>query len=940
MDKPMSPSNSAVRRAKSSEGDEMSGATSGPRRAASEGRALGRRIWRFAGCELDESRWRLSVHGEVVDLEIKPLELLLELLRRPGEVLTKDELMEAVWPATIVVEGSLTTAISKLRKALKDDDQTLLVTAPRIGYRLAASVETAIAEPQAAPDLALKEGQAAPGRPQWRLVRPLGPSRANEVWLAEHEKTGEPRVFKFANDASFLRNLKREVAISRLIHASLGERADFAPALEWNFAVQPFFVEIAYRGQDLPGWALARGGIGAVTLSERLNLAGQVAATVASAHELGVLHQDLKPANVVVSGDGVAGWKTAVVDFGNAEVVDAVSLVHLNITYEELEPGSGSTGGRGGTPLYLAPERLAGAPPSVRSDIYSLGVMLYQLTVGDLSRPLAAGWENDIADPLLREDIAAAASGDVERRLANAGELAERLKTLEARRQARAEAQVAAERSAELEKQLARARVRRPWVIAAVSALAFGIMGSTALYAEARHERDMARRQSRIAEQINLFLANDLLARSNPFKSGKTDETLVSAVTQAAPQIDRRFPTEPDVAARLHGTIARALDRRDDWDEARREYQRAAELWRRAEGPASVHAHIANLQQAMMEARTYKAGSLEAAKAIVAREEPLVAKIRAPGPELPVWLASARGMIALVSDDAREAAKQFDLAYKGAEADPADFDIGQRLTFLQRLAFSHVRLGEGPQAEALFRRLANAYGALEGPEGANVLQVRLNLAQALMIQGKYAASVAEADVVYPKLLLALGPDHQLTLQALSTRAQSHGAQEHWDAAIADTEKVHAVAVRTVGASSFYGIASLTDGATAKCRAGRLDEGLRDIARARAAAHAGFAGSALEMAVDFTWAECLILGKRFGEAETHLTGIKPEVVAQLAADPDWGAGLDVARAEIALSRGDKAAARPLLSKAAKAMTKPTAGQFERRRYGRLMSEATS
>src|SRR5437899_8500468 len=76
------------------------------------------------------------------------------------------------------------------------------------------------------------------------------------------------------------------------------------------------------------------------------------------------------------------------------------------------------------------------------------------------------------------------------------------------------EAAAQAQRNADLERQLLRARERRPWVVAAGAALTIGILTSSALYLEARHDRDAARRQSRIAEQINLFLANDLLARS------------------------------------------------------------------------------------------------------------------------------------------------------------------------------------------------------------------------------------------------------------------------------------------------------------------------------------------------------------------------------------------------------------------------------------------
>ncbi|MDB5499322.1 MAG: hypothetical protein JWP28_3353 [Phenylobacterium sp.] len=897
-----------------------------------------RRLWRFADCELDESRWRLTVRGALVELEIKPLELLLELLRRPGEVLTKDELLEAVWPATTVVEGSLTTAISKLRKALRDEDQSLLVTVPRIGYRLAATVEMQAVGSAADGAPTLHAGQPPPGRPQWRLLRTLGQSPANEVWLGEHDKTGEQRVFKFAHDVVFLRSLKREVAVSRLISASLGARHDFAPALEWNFDAQPFFMEIAYRGEDLPAWAAAQGGLQGVPLEVRLDLAAQVCATVAAAHGLGVLHQDLKPANVVVSATAEGGWRTAVVDFGSADVMESVRLADLNITYDGFEVDEGASPGRGGSALYIAPERLAGAPPSVKSDVYALGVMLYQLTVGDLTRPLAAGWEREVEDPLLRTDIGEAAAGDPQRRLAGASELTERLRTLTARRVRLAETAAQAQRNAELERQLLRARERRPWIVAAGAALTIGVLTSSALYLQARHDRDAARRQSRIAEQINLFLANDLLARSNPFKSGKADETLVSAVTRAAPQIDRRFPAEPEVAAQLHHTIALSLDRRGDWEDARREYGRAQTLWRAAEGSNSPHAHVAGLQQAMMEARTYTGGSLDRAKVLLAREAQGVSAMNDPGPEVPVWLASARGMVALVGNDAPEAARQFGLAAQGAEAQPANFDLGSRLTFLQRLAFAHIRLGDGAKAEALFKRLAAGYAVLEGPDSADVLMVRLNLAQALMIQGKHAQAVQEADAVYPKMLATLGPEHELTLQLLSTRAQSEGALEHWDAAIADTRHVHAIAVRTVGPGSFFGIASLTDGATAECRSGRVADGLRDVAEAWAHAHAAFPGAAIEDAVAFTWASCLIQAKHFDEAAKRLVGIKPEAVAQLAGDPDWGANLELAQAQIALAKGQREAARAQLIAASPAMIKPAAEPYQVRLYGRLRSEA--
>ena len=108
-------------------------------RLAPELRELSGCTWSFAGRTFDESRLELRVGGAVVDLELKPLEVLLYLLRHGGEVVSKSELLDAVWPGLSVVEGSLSTAVYKLRKALGDHDSSIVVTVPRVGHRPAAA---------------------------------------------------------------------------------------------------------------------------------------------------------------------------------------------------------------------------------------------------------------------------------------------------------------------------------------------------------------------------------------------------------------------------------------------------------------------------------------------------------------------------------------------------------------------------------------------------------------------------------------------------------------------------------------------------------------------------------------------------------------------------------------------------------------------------------
>lgn len=101
------------------------------------------RGWRFADCAFDEANWALTVGGRRVPVEIKPLELLRELLMHAGNVVSKAELLDAIWPNIAVVEASLPTAIHKLRHALNDEDREspIIQTVPRIGYRLAVPVE-------------------------------------------------------------------------------------------------------------------------------------------------------------------------------------------------------------------------------------------------------------------------------------------------------------------------------------------------------------------------------------------------------------------------------------------------------------------------------------------------------------------------------------------------------------------------------------------------------------------------------------------------------------------------------------------------------------------------------------------------------------------------------------------------------------------------------
>ena len=230
----------------------------------------------------------------------------------------------------------------------------------------------------------------------------------------------------------------------------------------------------------------------ALTLDERIDLLTAAADAVAAAHAVGVLHQDLKPANMLIVARG-AGWQLRLTDFGsarllNGEALRALQITQLGLTVASLETSSS-------TPWYAAPELLRRERPTARCDVFALGVVLYQLVAGDFKRPLVPGWERDVPDELLREDIAAATDQDAERRLPSAAELAERLHHRAQRLHAREQQRAETERRLAVEQRLARADARRPWAIAAAVALLLGTATSAGLYLRERAAADTLARQ-------------------------------------------------------------------------------------------------------------------------------------------------------------------------------------------------------------------------------------------------------------------------------------------------------------------------------------------------------------------------------------------------------------------------------------------------------------
>jgi predicted Ser/Thr protein kinase len=195
---------------------------------------------------------------------------------------------------------------------------------------------------------------------RYRVIGLLGRGGMGEVYRADDLKLGQPVALKFlppklAQDPVRRERFFAEVRITRqLSHPNICRVYDIAEIEGRHFLSMEYI-----DGEDLAS-LLKR--IGHLSNEKALDIARQLAAGLAAAHERGVLHRDLKPANIMLDGHG----RVRITDFGLAIAVEDESQA------TEIA----------GTPAYMAPEQLAGKGATVRSDMYSLGLVLYEIYTG------------------------------------------------------------------------------------------------------------------------------------------------------------------------------------------------------------------------------------------------------------------------------------------------------------------------------------------------------------------------------------------------------------------------------------------------------------------------------------------------------------------------------------------------------------------------------
>ena len=919
-------------------------------------RVQGRR-WIFDDCEYLERSRQLRVRGVPQRMEAKPLDVLQVLLERPAEVLTKDQLLGEVWEVA-TSDQSLATAISKLRKAFGGPRDRILLSVPGVGYRLAVPVvclEDPTAEPAA---LSLSPGDVIPFREQWHAVRPLDTRTPHMVWVAEQRRTGEQRVFKFATDGIRLRALQREVTLSRLFAASFPASPHFVRILEWNFDQTPFFTEAPFSGGNLAD--LVRSPqLAAIDTDARALLVAQIARAVADAHSIGVLHNDLKPSNILVVSDVERAEASSaeyrrqirVVDFGIAMISDFQRLQDLEITdHGEFtdDPATPERGSRG-TTLYLAPElQRAEAQPDTRADVFALGVILYQVLCGDMRTPLSLGWEEHIEDPQLREDIEGACQRDPERRFSSAAELAHRLESLPERRAVQQRQAQERQERVVLEQAVMRAKVRQPWILATAVVLLLGTCGTAWFFVRATQERNQAVNREETLAALNRFLTVDLLSQANPdaaaHRTPAQQVTLLQAINQARSNVDRRFNQAPEIAARIHLALANAYGALSAFRDSEHEYRAAAEHFEQANGSLSQEALEARLRTVLVLMIEQTPQALAASEAELQELRPRLQAVRDPSAELQGWEAMVdSGQMLTSSGPALPAVPVLEQAIQRAQR-TQKFDPSLLAAMQLRLAGVYLKAERGEEALKVAQTAIAEITRQEGSDSPKLNQARLFLEEALFMLHRYPEAESASAADYAHFLSVYGPLSRYTLSAQDMHAQSEDAQGDLHRSSDDWMALYTV-TRGDPSLQYFSETAIVSAGQAKCHQAEYPQGESYLKQGLEEVSAQGGPKALNYSVgSLVLAECILAQQEDGSSPTTplvlaqvrqlLTQVDLNVVESFPGTSSAPADLYLAQARLAFREGDVTRSRELVAKARPLLNQPNADPWEVDRLMRL------
>jgi eukaryotic-like serine/threonine-protein kinase len=655
----------------------------------------------------------------------------------------------------------------------------------------------------------------------YRLIEKIGEGGMGEVWLAEQKEPVRRRValkliLAGMNTREVMARFESErQALALMEHPAIARVLD-AGATEQGM---PFFVMEYVAGVRITAYCDNH----RLTTRQRLELFVHVCEGVQHAHQKAIIHRDLKPSNILVTEvDGRPVPK--IIDFGVAKALEQ------KLTADTLYTRIGTLVG---TPEYMSPEQATFSDEGIdtRSDIYSLGIIFYELLAGSpplqlrktsLDQFLKKLREDDVPKPSTRirtQDAAASTEAARRRRTVPAalvrqirGELdAIALKALEKDRSRRyaSASDFAADIGRYLTNQPVEAvapsfayrarKFARRYRLGLITASAFALVLIVAT-AVSILQSIRARRQAAVAQAVNDFLQNDLLAQASAQaqveRGVKPDPniTVRTVLDRAAQRVNGKFAAQPEVEVALRNTMASAYIDLGLYPEARKQLERALELGRRTLGndnPATLTA-VHDLGLVAGEQGRY--GEAEALD-----RQALDGQRRVLGPKS---LNTLRAMDNLATAYTKEGkfsdAEKLYLQTLANENEVLGPDSSDRVRTMNDLADIYMDEEKYAPAEALLSEALAIEERVDGPDHPDTLVTMINLANVELYQGKTGQSEKLHAQAFETAKRVLGPAHPRTLTAMVALGNDYMEQGKYNAAEALDVQALEIAKRVQG----------------------------------------------------------------------------------------------------------------------------------------------
>jgi serine/threonine-protein kinase len=304
---------------------------------------------------------------------------LFLLVERRGQLVSREDIIERVWGKDVFLDtdSSINGAIRKIRQVLKDDPENpvFVQTVTGKGYRFIASVaeaNVALDHPPVRGSSGTKSGAIEPGLviSHYRLEEKIASGGMGDVFQAEDIRLGRRVAIKFLSEKSadaghaLGRFLLEARAASSLNHPNICTIYEVE-----EHAGRPVIVMELLQGETLR----QRISRGSVEVQQVLEVGIDVASALQAAHAKGIIHRDIKPGNIFITQSG----QVKVLDFGLAKLTTG----HAVPVDDGQEPLT-MHGVLPGTRHYMSPEQLRDEELDGRSDIFSLGIVLYEMATG------------------------------------------------------------------------------------------------------------------------------------------------------------------------------------------------------------------------------------------------------------------------------------------------------------------------------------------------------------------------------------------------------------------------------------------------------------------------------------------------------------------------------------------------------------------------------